>query len=246
MAIRSQCLVNEWLPVHLPSRQRLCRMSMFKDLKDAQDGYKYFVGHLYPEEWKAAYTMYKDEIAELKLKNKDKDPKDQTPWRMSGTQLIVRNVPRKQYLTAPSPKKFFKTLMENKDALDTLPVAISKVQRSKGSAFRGVAIKATNMETVQLAYVKAHLLMPEATHIMVAYKVAGNGGQVDDREHFGSEQLKKLLEGENRRNTALFMARKYGGTHLGKDRYNLINHVGTEALLKLDQNQPDANVDPGE
>ena len=48
------------------------------------------------------------------------------------------------------------------------------------------------METVQLAYVKAHLLMPEATHIMVTYKVAGNGGQVDDREHFGSEQLKKL------------------------------------------------------
>ena len=50
--------------------------------------------------------------------------------------------------------------------------------------------------------------MPEATHIMVTYKVAGNGGQVDDREHFGSEQLKKLLEGENRRNTALFVGTK--------------------------------------
>ena len=85
------------------------KVSMFKDYKDPEDGHKCFMGPLLPEAYKAARDQYKDEIKKLRQDNEGKEPKDQVLYRMSGTQLIVRNVPRKEFLT-PLPQEGFQSI----------------------------------------------------------------------------------------------------------------------------------------
>lgn len=79
---------------------------------------------------------------------------------------------------------------------------------------------------------------PAADHAMMAYALKEDEvlktGFCDDREYRAGNRLKKLIFEKKARNTVLFVLRKYGGVHLGFNRFSIIERVAKLALNMLD------------
>ncbi|KAJ2147637.1 hypothetical protein IWW43_004814 [Coemansia sp. RSA 1935] len=77
----------------------------------------------------------------------------------------------------------------------------------------------------------------QATHNILAYRITLDNGSVsqdndDDGETAAGKRLGHLLHLLNAQNLVVVVTRWYGGTHLGPDRFKLINNA---ARLALDQ-----------
>ncbi|KAJ2513741.1 hypothetical protein GGH20_005105 [Coemansia sp. RSA 1937] len=77
----------------------------------------------------------------------------------------------------------------------------------------------------------------QATHNILAYRITLDNGSVsqdndDDGETAAGKRLGHLLHVLNAQNLVVVVTRWYGGTHLGPDRFKLINNA---ARLALDQ-----------
>ena len=76
-----------------------------------------------------------------------------------------------------------------------------------------------------------------ADHIMLAYRIKQGEdikqGSVSNGEHFGDLEVMKVLVFQERVNVVLFVAYQYGGIHLGRCRFQLIEDVAEEALSQV-------------
>ena len=107
----------------------------------------------------------------------------------------------------------------------------------EGQRFRGFTKCVKTIEEVNLAYAKIKSLYSDARHIICAFRVAGRNFHthqdfMDDDEHGGGNYLLKLLEDSEIRDRAVFVARSYDGTHIGKRRYKAMFDAVKSALEK--------------
>lgn len=75
-----------------------------------------------------------------------------------------------------------------------------------------------------------------ATHNMFAYRI-GNGtssrqGLNDDGEHGGARKILEALECNNITNKIVIVTRWYGGKHIGKKRFEIIENCTKNILQK--------------
>ena len=134
-----------------------------------------------------------------------------------------------------------------KNRLDTSlsvsePISLENMVHSnkvalKGSIFQGHLYQIhTEGEAIQaLRAISQDEHLVRSDHIMYAYNFTDAEGQTksgyfDDKEWRGSSVLASLLEQKSATDVILIVTRKFGGTHLGKKRFELIKEVALEVI----------------
>lgn len=94
------------------------------------------------------------------------------------------------------------------------------------------------------AYIALAQRYASLDHVFMAYALKEKGvvkrGHCDDNEHGGGNAIARVLSSNKVHNTAIFIARKYGGIHLGLDRYQTIETVTKEAIKLVN---PELNLE---
>ena len=72
---------------------------------------------------------------------------------------------------------------------------------------------------------------------MTAYKVTLSDGKEltgasSDREYGARQAVHEVLESKGLNNVVVFVRRRYGGSHLGPKRFQIIKQCATEAINK--------------
>ena len=84
---------------------------------------------------------------------------------------------------------------------------------------------------------KVHQLKKFADHVMVVYRLKEGDnireGCSSDKEHFGDLEILKILKTANLLDIAVFVAREYGGVHLGNAHFKIIHEVATKAIQEM-------------
>lgn len=110
----------------------------------------------------------------------------------------------------------------------------AKVQNCE---FIATAIKVNELEHIRLAYKAAMQRFPSADHVMMAYAFKDGEkfkhGHCDDNEYGGGMIVKKTMANAKAKDTAVFVMRRYGGIHLGSERFKAIEKITQEALKLL-------------
>lgn len=105
------------------------------------------------------------------------------------------------------------------------------------SVFIGLALHTDSIQKVNTAYKAVAQCFPAADHIMIAYGLRENDsfkhGNCDDGEYGGSVRIKRVLTENKANNTSIFVVRRFGGLHIGANRFRTIEQVALEAYKKL-------------
>ena len=122
------------------------------------------------------------------------------------------------------------------------PISYANMQHSmttttKGSIFQGhyYPIHSEGEAVQSLRALLQNDLTSKSDHIIYAYNYGGEDGQIvtghcDDGEWGASSILCELLKQRNISNAILVVTRKYGGTNLGKQRFQIIKQVACNVL----------------
>lgn len=106
----------------------------------------------------------------------------------------------------------------------------------KHSEFKAIAVKVHSLEEVRRAYVGVYQRYPASDHIILGYALKDRTsgrikqGAADDREYGAGVRVKNAIFEAKAKNTAVFVLRKYGGVHLGFDRFRAIESVAKVAI----------------
>ena len=183
--------------------------------KDPKDNFSFFVTQYLPEPFKAAREKYKEDVVSIYKKNEKQLPKYRKTACVVGTELSVNNEICPDPLYPPDIHQVVHALRVQQDKLSSFEFQESSPVCVEDSVFRVYAIRVTQLLSVELAYVKARQQVPNADHIMVAYRIPDIEGSCADGEHYGDLQIMKLLKQKLVTDVAVFVARSKGEANLG-------------------------------
>ena len=123
-------------------------------------------------------------------------------------------------------------------ALYQLQAAGGVTITEKGSKFIAYAVRATNIDEVRKAQLHFKWKYSNATHVITVYRLMGTNKAYDedyynDGEHGARGRVLNLLHKENIQNTAVFLIRFYGGTHLGPRRFEIMADLTKKVCNRL-------------
>lgn len=107
------------------------------------------------------------------------------------------------------------------------------VEPVKGSVFQAFATTVESMNDVHLAYIKMFQNHTKMDHIIAACSVNLEYHYQDDAEFGAGFRLMNVIRDSKLDKIAIFITRKFGGQHLGPQRFDLIREVAQNALEKL-------------
>ena len=106
-------------------------------------------------------------------------------------------------------------------------------QFHKGSYFHGYITTASSLTQVKQAYTCLNQTIPKSDHLMTAYKATLLDGKEltgasSDREYRAGKVVQEVLESKGLNNVVVFVRRRYGGSHLGPKRFQIIKQCATD------------------
>lgn len=208
----------------------------FDKLKEANQGRDrpiFITDHL-PDAW----AERKRFIHFMKQQNKKLPKAQQAKIEVQRSQLKIDGKSYEPPVRAPTVSEFLNLAPEQRQIIRDLQVFKGSDEMKGNSQFIGYAVDIVNKAEVINYYYHVRLLVPEATHLMCAYKLPGvdlteSQGIIDDGEHGGGRVLMTLLNKEKHENRAVFVARYYGGQRLGAARFEYIEKAAVSALEAL-------------
>ena len=100
----------------------------------------------------------------------------------------------------------------------------------EGNTFRAFLVRTKRMDILRLAYVKVFTLIPQARHVVMAYRVGKFQGSCDDEEFKAGHKLLRVLISKSLKNAAIFVSRETSGQQLGPKRFEHIVTVATSLI----------------
>ena len=149
--------------------------------------------------------------------------------------VYVNNEPQKNQCPAPKPIDVLDIDLDEREKIDNVNLSEVEIKAEKGSKFRGLCTKASNRPEVRLAYKKARMMYPAATHIMCGYAIKTSKdkleyGRDDDGEWGGSHRIVEAIKAKNLSNIVVFVIRQFGGQHLGAKRFDCIKSCAEKVI----------------
>lgn len=199
----------------------------------------YFISEQIPE---AAVERKKQTSARLKSL---KDENEKKPVHSRSTIQVINNkivVDGKLNLPVIEPPQPSEVILLNPDKQKQVNALQAKMVENEpefasGSEFISMAIKIHSLEELKLAYIAAAQRYPAADHIMLGYALKIDKelkvGFCDDGEHGAGMKIKDVIFDCKSKNTAVFVVRKFGGLHLGFNRFRVIESVARKATVLL-------------
>lgn len=143
-------------------------------------------------------------------------------------------------IVTPTPAQLFLNATEQKEVdgiqskfVETPPEFL------RNSEFLALAVKVHSLKEIKQAYTAAYQRYPTSDHVILGYAMKEDGhlksGFCDDKEYGAGARIKDAIFMAKARNTAVFVLRKYGGVHLGFQRFSIIEKVANQALKLLEE-----------
>ena len=156
--------------------------------------------------------------------------------------LCVNGIPYVKKVNPPSPKTLIEIEADELDRILKIKTTKGQVQIKQNSAFTGYCVDVSSFEDVNDCYIKMRLIQPEARHIVCAYWIdypekCYAMDFCDDGEPASGRLLLDVLTSNGLKGKAIFVARKYGGTRMGADRFICYSQAAKSALGLTDETQ---------
>lgn len=213
-------------------------MHRLKGLKNQNTQQSYFINEQIPEGCTELKKQMSARLKTLKEKN-DAKPRDQrSVIQAVGSNILVDGELDKSEVSTPQPSQLFLDA-ESQAQIDEIQTLLVETQPEvvKNSQFIGLAIHATDTAQVQRAYIAVAQRYPSSDHIMLGYALKEKGqlkaGSCDDKEYGAGAKIRNLIFQKKARDVAVFVLRKYGGIHLGFNRFAAIESVASKAIELL-------------
>lgn len=196
----------------------------------------YFVTDQIPEAWaekKKTNNYYKQQNFKLPIAQQQK-------IEIKKGVLMVDDRPHTPSVKALSISQLCNLSTERKKILRDIELIEGSTEEKDESKFVGYAADVRSIDAVQKCYEALWLRIPDATHIICAFKLPGTEvtrtqGFLDDGEHGAGRTLLNILNKHKIVNKAIFVTRHYGGKHIGATRFQLIEKVALAALKEIVQ-----------
>lgn len=211
-------------------------MASLKGKSNNKTKQTYFISEQIPEGIVESRKQINQRLKTLKDQNEAKPKEERSKIQVINEKILVNDVLDLPEVTVPKPSQLF--LDERTQALidqiqselqETSPVTV------RNSEFMGISIKVSSIEKVQQAYIAVTQRYPSVDHIMLGYAFRDSGGKLktgfcDDREYGSGVRIRKTIFKLKCRDTAVFVLRKFGGVHLGFNRFKTIEEVAQTAI----------------
>lgn len=169
-------------------------------------------------------------------------PENRKEIKIINNKVLVNDVLDEPEVKPPQPEELFPNpeKQDNIDKMSAQMVETDKVEK-RNSIFTGLAVKVSSIEEVNNAYIAAAQRYPSADHIVAAYGFKDwNSGQIkfghaDDKEYGAGVGVRKIMAELKAKDTAVFVVRRFGGVHLGTERFHTIQAVARKAIQLLSE-----------
>lgn len=213
-------------------------LSKLKGKKNSTTEKALFICEQIPE---AVAETKKQVSARLKVINQENDslpPMQKKKVTVQNDKILLNGVIQDPEIVTPQPAELFLN-MEQQTKVNQInkELVMTESTQVKNSEFVGLALRTNKIEEVKLAYKAAMQRFPSMDHVMMSYGLKEDEqvkiGHCDDNEYGGGLVIRKTMAAQKAKNTVVFVVRKYGGLHLGLDRFKSIEKVTLEALALL-------------
>lgn len=136
----------------------------------------------------------------------------------------------------PQPSQLLFLGSENQKEIDQIQSKMVETDTKivKSSSFTALALKVHSIEQIEKSYIAVMQRYPSADHVILGYAMKENSqlkvGFCDHREFGAGSRIKNTIFKKKARNTAVFVVRKFGGLHLGFNRFAIIEVVAKQAI----------------
>lgn len=213
-------------------------LSKLKDKSNPTTKQKYFIGEQIPEGISEARKQVTNRVKVLKENNEKKPKGEKKSIYVINNNILVDDKPEVPDISTPQPSQLFLDVVAQQQVdLAQSKLVETEPETLRNSQFIGLAAHASSLQQVQDLYVAVMQRYPAADHAMMAYALKQDTvlktGFCDDREFGAGARLKKIVFEQKARDTVVFVLRKYGGVHLGFNRFNIIENVAKAAISML-------------
>ena len=165
---------------------------------------------------------------------------DAVTYTRSG--LTIQGKPYRKMVLPPTPSEIINIDPSLLKKLFSKPTTKGDEIQCEGSIFTGYTEAVSNHQQIRDLYVKLKLLVPEAKHIVCAYWVPHQEEYYaldyhDDGEPTAGRILMDFLKVNNLQNRCIFVARRYGGSKIGTERFQCYLDAANTAVQKGSNNE---------
>lgn len=177
--------------------------------------------------------------SQLRAIEEKKPPTEQRPIKITGNKILVGGFVEQKEVDTPQPMDLFPSADEQKKINGASRMLKEAEPLYAGnSTFVGLAMEVNSVRQTNLAYKAVAQRFPYMDHIMMAYQFKLEDGTIkygacDDNEHGGGSCIGKFLHTNREKDVAVFVVRRYGGIHLGINRFKAIEKAAAEAIKLL-------------
>lgn len=210
-------------------------ISALKGKKNTKTDQVYFISEQIPDGITEVKKQATARAKSLKEANEKKPVESRARIQIIQDKVIVDGELDTPVIQPPQPSDLF-LCAEDQARVDALQAHIVETEPTtvKNSEFRALALKVKSVQQMKDAYIAVAQRYPSADHIMAAFAFKDKGnvhhGACDDKEFGAAAKIKNVIFQTQAKDTAVFVVRKYGGIHLGIERFKTISTVAQNAL----------------
>lgn len=216
----------------------LDNMSALKGKSNPVTKQVYFISEQVPEGVAENRKQVSNRVKTLKEHNEKRPKSERQQIQIVNNKILIDGELDEPEVKPPQPMDLFLDSKEQ-DEINLIQSSLvqTDIRRERNSEFLAYAAKARSIEEVRKLYVAVYQRHPDADHVMMAYalreKDKVKNGFCDDREFGAASRIRRILFETKSRDSVIFVVRKYGGIHLGFNRFSIIESMATEAINLL-------------
>ena len=172
---------------------------------------------------------------ELNQENALREENDKLQIKMRKGRITVNNEVIKQRVEPPHKADILRMSEDEMEEIRSTKLVPGPTHMEKNSEFLSYAVKVKNTDQVLKAYYKLRIKHADALHISCGYRFESAIGPfrqeaIDDKDYGIGRAILRTLKVKDESNIAVFMVRYYGGEHLGKRRFEIVENLADKAV----------------
>ena len=156
--------------------------------------------------------------------------------KMVRRRLIVNNMIIRPKIRPPTGADVLRLSDEEREAIEHVKLVNGGEHSERNSDYYVYVQKVRSEVDVQKGYLKTRMRHGDATHISVVYRFNDARGPfnqegIDDGEHGAGRAILNVLKAKSIVNVAVYVVRYYGGTRLGKRRFQILETLAVSGIV---------------
>lgn len=215
-------------------------MSKLKGKSNPVTQQKYFISEQVPDGISEVKKQTQARVKVLRDTNDAKPHHEKSKIQVIRDKILVNGELDIPEITTPLPSQLFLSAEEQSKVEEIQSQMVqTEPETYRNSEFMALAVRVSSVEDVRRSYIAVVQRHPSADHHMLGYALKEEQklrtGFCDDREFGAAIKIKRAIFELKSRNTAVFVLRKYGGVHLGFDRFRIIEEIAKKAVRMLNE-----------